>query len=91
MALWGRLVTYADEGPVAGFEEDVTAVPSNGRLLRPRYGGIAPTLGELSIVVGRALRKAERDNILALAKALAFTVFLSVPALALAAFGVVSL
>ena len=91
MALWGRLVTYADEGPVAGFEEDVTAVPSNGRLLRPRYGGIAPTLGELSIVVRRALRKAEHDNILALAKALAFTVFLSVPALALAAFGVVSL
>jgi hypothetical protein len=76
---------------LAGFEEDVTAVPSSGRLLRPRYGGIVPTLGELSIVVRRALRKVEHDKILALAKALVFTVFLSVPALALAAFGMVSL
>lgn len=88
---WGRLVTYADEGPVAGFEKDVTAAPSSGRFLPSRYGGIAPTPSELSTVVRRALRKAEHDNILALAKALAFTVFLSVPALTLAAFGMVSL
>jgi hypothetical protein len=66
-------------------------VPSSGRLRQSLYRGIVPTLGQLSVVVRRALCKAEHDNILALAKALAFTVFLSVPALALAAFGVVSL
>jgi membrane protein len=55
------------------------------------YGGVVPTRGELSVVVREALCKAEHDNVLALAKALAFTVFLSVPALALAAFGAISL
>lgn len=47
--------------------------------------------GELSVVFRDALREADEDNILALAKALAYTVFLAVPALGLAVFGWISL